>query len=59
MIFSFVKKIFFRFFLVRYQISNYKKKIFDKTKNHDVVYFTETEKHRSGNGLKIINYIQT
>ena len=36
-----------------------KKFFFDKTQNHDVVYFTETEKRYSGNGLKIIYFIQT
>ena len=36
-----------------------KKKFFDKTQNHDVDYFTETEKYYSGNGLKIIHFIQT
>ena len=44
MIFSFVKKKFLNFFLVR--------------QNSDVVYFTETEKHRSENELKIIRYVQ-
>ena len=62
MILSFVKKFFFSIFLVAYEISYYKKnikKIFDKTKNHDVVYFTQTKNHRSGNELKIIHYVQT
>ena len=36
-----------------------KKMFFDKTQNHDVDYFTETEKYHSGNGLKIIFFIQT
>ena len=27
---------------------------FDKTKNQDVVYFTETEKHRSENVLPVL-----
>ena len=42
------------------QLKRIKKKIFfGKTQNHDVVYFTETEKRYSGNGLKIIYFIQT
>jgi hypothetical protein len=36
-----------------------KKNFFDKTKNHDVVYFTQTKNHRSGRELKIIHYVQT
>ena len=36
-----------------------KKIFFDKTQNHDVDYFTKTEKYHSENGLKIINFIQT
>ena len=36
-----------------------KKKFFDQTKNHDVVYFTQMKNHRSGNELKIIHYVQT
>ena len=96
MIFSFVKKKFFKLFLVYYFITNYKKifhfffskniffdfekkipkyffynlicnieqkkvkkKFFDKTKNHDVVYFTQMKNHRSENELKIIHYVQT
>ena len=32
---------------------------FDKTLIHDVDYFTNLEKYYSGNGLKIICFIQT
>ena len=35
-----------------------KKEFFDQTKNHDVVYFTQTENHRYGNELKIIHHVQ-
>jgi hypothetical protein len=36
-----------------------KKKFFDKTKNHDVVYFTHMKNRRSGNEPKTIHYVQT
>ena len=67
----FFEKIFFEktkfffwniFFINRNFITNLKKSqknFFDKTRNHDVDYFTKTEKYYSGNGLKIINFIQT